>query len=116
MGMMLAMLGIHDILVRFRIPGSVPLTNFFSHNLPTGTSSSVYKNKFFAKILFQSAQQIFEKRARIRIRSRIRTSDQWIRIRIREAQKHGDPDPKHWKLGTGIKGVCGSGSKSTSKV
>jgi hypothetical protein len=25
----------------------------------------------------------------------ILTSDQWIRIRIREAQKHVDPDPQH---------------------
>jgi hypothetical protein len=44
--------------------------SFFSDNLPTGTSSSVQKFKFFAKIfcknflqaLFQSAQHIFEKR------------------------------------------------------
>ncbi len=34
---------------------------------------------------------------------RIRISDYWIRMRIREAQKHmdptdwdGDPDPQHW--------------------
>jgi hypothetical protein len=31
-------------------------------------------------------------------RIRIHTSDQWIRIRIQEAQKHTDPDsdPQHW--------------------
>ncbi len=42
--------------------------------------------------LFQSAQHIYEKKGRIRIR--IRTSD--LRIRIREAQKLEDPDPQHW--------------------
>ena len=29
-----------------------------------------------------------------RNQNRIRTSDYWIRIR--EAQKHADPDPQHW--------------------
>jgi hypothetical protein len=32
--------------------------------------------------------------SRIRIRIRIHTSDKWIRIR--EAQKHVDPDPQHF--------------------
>ncbi len=34
------------------------------------------------------------------IQIRIRISDLWIRMRIREAQKHmdpADPDPQHWK-------------------
>jgi hypothetical protein len=35
---------------------------------------------------------------RIRSLSRIRTCDQWIRMRIREAQKHTDPDPQHCYL------------------
>ncbi len=35
-----------------------------------------------------------DRRIRIQIRTRIRNSDQWIRMRIREAQKHMDPaDP-----------------------
>ncbi len=57
MQMLTAVLGIRNILVRIRIPGSVPLTNgsdsslvtlgckknIFSCNLPTGTLSSVLK-------------------------------------------------------------------------
>ncbi len=53
-------------------------------------------------------------------RIRIRPSDQWIRIRIQEAQKHmdpTDPDPQHWRKplknkagvtyhGTGFPKVC----------
>ncbi len=74
-------LGIHGILMRIRIRGSVPLTNgsssrsiqlrirllfsvssrmqnkiffiFFSYNLTAGILSSVLKTLFFAKILFQ---------------------------------------------------------------
>jgi hypothetical protein len=83
-------LGILDILVRIRIPESVPVTNgsgsghriqlrirllsslilriqkkiicftFFSHNLPTGTSSCV--KMLFCRHFFQSAQHIYEKR------------------------------------------------------
>ncbi len=39
-----------------------------------------------------------DRRIRIQSRIRIHTSDQWIRIRIREAKKHVDPvdpDPEH---------------------
>jgi hypothetical protein len=42
-----------------------------------------------------------DRRIRIRIQSRIHTSDQWIRIRIREAQKHVDPvdpDPQQCEM------------------
>ena len=36
-----------------------------------------------------------DRRIRIRSRIRIHTSDKWIRIRFRGAQKHVDPDPQH---------------------
>ncbi len=67
------MLGIRDILVRIRIPGSVPLdpdptsdptplfsdfkdakkfffSSYFSYNIPTSTLACVLKIKFFAKV------------------------------------------------------------------
>ncbi len=46
--------------------------------------------KFYSSII-QYAQYIYDKK--VRMRSRIRTSDK--RIRIQEAQKHVDPDPQH---------------------
>jgi hypothetical protein len=61
--------------------------------------SYVFLITFILQALFQSAQHIYEKKIRIRIR----TSDSWIRIQ--EAQKHADPadpvqdpDPQHCRL------------------
>ncbi len=44
--------------------------------------------------MFLSLFLLDERRIRIQILTRIRNSDQWIRMRIREAQIHMDPtDP-----------------------
>jgi hypothetical protein len=65
-----------------------------------GTFTSFFKDKKSKKVTKTEGTKVFlllllDDR-RIRIRSRIDTSDQWIRIRVREAQKHVDPvDPEH---------------------
>jgi hypothetical protein len=58
---------------------------------------------FVLKILFCrhyfSPLKIFMRKVMIRIRIRIHTSDNWIRIRIQEAQKYADPadpDPQQY--------------------
>jgi hypothetical protein len=74
--------------------------------VPAGRLSSVLKIKFYDKILcniFLFSKHYFsplnmvplwEKgRTRIQKRIRIHTSNYWIRIR--EAQKHADPDTQH---------------------
>jgi hypothetical protein len=70
---------------------------FFSHNLPTSTSSSVY---VISQALFQSAQHIYEKREGSGAGSGSVTLTNGFRSRSgrREAQNHADPpdpDPQH---------------------
>ncbi len=132
------MLGIRDSLVRTRIQikllSSVFLricSYFFSYNLPVGIVSSVLKIQFFAKILqnfyFASIISVCSAPLGEKERFRIHTSDNWIRIR--EAQKHSDPDlypQQHWRYGNssvffflwfhGKDQCCGSGSRSLGSV
>jgi hypothetical protein len=118
--LLLAVLRIHDILVWIRIwiRGSMPLINGFGfgsetcyfRNLPTRCQQKTnFLNSFFAyyflkvhlhhflrksqkEVTIQNDQGFLTIFARWRIR--IHNADQWIRIRIQEAQKHVDPvDP-----------------------
>jgi hypothetical protein len=113
---------IHDILVWIRIRGSMPLTNesrsgswirillyhhwpsrchkkkfetsFSAYYLIKGTFTSFFKDKSkwsHKTVGIKIFLTIFLADRRIRSRIRIHTSD--YRIRIREAQKHVDPDP-----------------------
>ena len=61
------------------------------------------KNKYKKNITFEVGIKVFLTIFLADRRIRIHTSDQWIRIRMREVQKHVDPvdpgsnpDTEHW--------------------
>ncbi len=77
--------------------------SFFAYYF-LNTFTSFFKYKSHKEVTKQKESMFFslflldDRRIRIQIRTRIRNSDQWIRMRIREAQKHmdsTDPEPQH---------------------
>ncbi len=85
--------------------------------------TSFFKDKKAKRVAKKQESRFFllflhdDRRIRIqsRIRIRIHTSDQWIRIRIQEAQKHvdpvdpdpdSDPDPQHCFIEAQGKVIC----------
>ncbi len=84
----------------------------FVIDLQDANKTLIFVNNFFCLLLFEGVYIIFQRQkvkkshkiVEMKVfllflhggrRIRIHTFDKWIRIWIREAQKHSDPDPHH---------------------